>query len=62
VDEREYCSVTVAADPAKIKKLKEMIREFKLKVTRELEQGRPKEVYTFAMQLFPVTLNGGNSK
>ncbi len=55
VEKREYSSITMAVDPKKIAKAKKMINDFKQKLCLELESGATSEVYTFSMQLFPLT-------
>jgi uncharacterized protein (TIGR02147 family) len=55
VDRREYASLTIAIDPERLPRAKEMIRRFKEDLGRHLEAGRKSQVYTLSMQLFPVT-------
>ena len=55
VEKREYSSITMAVDPKKLAKAKKMINDFKQKLCLELESGNTSEVYTFSMQLFPLT-------
>lgn len=55
IEKRNFTSVTMAVNPKKISKVKKMMDEFKLLACEELEQGSKSEVYTLAMQLFPVT-------
>jgi len=55
VDYREFTSVTLATHPQKIKEAKKLIRNFKRKLTRFLEDTDKTEVYTFSIQLFPLT-------
>ena len=55
LDERDYSSITMAINPAKLGKAKKMISEFKQKLCKELESGEAEEVYTFAAQLFPIS-------
>lgn len=52
---REYTSVTLATNPLKIAEAKKMIRNFKRKLTRFLEDTEKTEVYTLAIQLFPLS-------
>jgi hypothetical protein len=40
---------------AKLSVVKAMIENFKEAVSAELEEGELNEVYTFSLQLFPVT-------
>lgn len=62
VEDREYSAITMAIDPRKIKKAKKMIIEFTEKLSAELESNNPSEVYTLAVQLFPVTIRKKASK
>ena len=55
LEHREFTSVTFASNPKKIKEAKQMIRNFKRKLTRFLEDTDKLEVYTLAIQLFPLT-------
>ncbi len=55
VSRREYTTVTMAANPEKLKEAKVLIRDFKRKLTELLEEGEKSEVYTLAIQLFPLT-------
>lgn len=55
VEEREFTTVTLATSIKKMKEAKKMIREFKRKLTDYLEDGEKTEVYTLAIQLFPLT-------
>jgi len=61
VNKREYTSVTLATNPQKITQAKTMIRNFKRKLTRFLEDTEKTEVYTLAIQLFPNTIIEENS-
>lgn len=53
---REFSSVTMAIDLKHLPRAKELITQFKRDLCEELENGEPQEVYTLAIQLFPVTL------
>lgn len=55
VDERDYSVMTMAIDPARMAKAKEMITEFRRKLCRFLEAGEKKEVYHLAVQLYPIS-------
>ncbi|MEE3079544.1 MAG: TIGR02147 family protein [Bdellovibrionota bacterium] len=55
VEEREFTTVTMASSPKKIKKAKLLVREFKRKLMEYMEEGEKTEVYTLAIQLFPLT-------
>ena len=56
VELREFSSITMAMNPAKMEKAKEMIRDFKRKLCDLLEEGPKEEVYTLSLQLFPNTI------
>lgn len=51
--QREFSSITMAANPKKIKAAKVLINEFKRKLCELLEEGDKKDVYTLSIQLFP---------
>ncbi len=56
VGAREFGSVTMAINPAKVNRAKQLIREFQDRLSEELEVGRRKtSVYTLSMQFFPLT-------
>lgn len=55
VDLREFSSITIPADLARLREAKDMIMEFKRKLARFLETSNSTEVYTLAIQLFPVS-------
>lgn len=55
VEERLFSTITMATTPEKLKKVEKMINDFKHKICRELECDEPTDVYTLAIQLFPVT-------
>ncbi len=55
VEHREFLSITTATSRKKIERAKKMISEFSQKLSAELECENPTEVYTLAIQLFPVT-------
>lgn len=57
LNKREYSSITMAINPKQFKKARELITEFQYKLSEILEQGPKTEVYTFATQLFPVTVS-----
>ena len=52
---RDMTSMTMVTSPERIARAKEMIRDFRRKLTRFLEAEGGEEVYVFASQLFPVT-------
>lgn len=55
VEERLFSTITMATTPEKLKKVEKMINDFKHKICHELECNEPTDVYTLAIQLFPVT-------
>jgi transcriptional regulator with XRE-family HTH domain len=55
IDLREFSAITMAIDPSRIKRAKQMIEKFKREICRELNAGVKQEVYTLAIQLFPVS-------
>lgn len=61
VDMREFSSVTMPVNTLRLKEVKRRILEFKEDIASELEAGECTEVYTLAVQLFPLTkLKGTN--
>jgi uncharacterized protein (TIGR02147 family) len=62
VDKREYGAMTMAINPAKLKKAKRMIRDFQDQLWQELRVGKKKLVYTFSAQFFPVSQESGVSE
>lgn len=55
VEGRQYLSITMASSPQKLEKAKKMIADFSQKLSAELECENPSDVYTLAIQLFPLT-------
>lgn len=55
VDLREFSSITFPTDLARLDEAKGMIMDFKRKMARFLETSNSKEVYTLAIQLFPIS-------
>lgn len=55
VDSRDFTSVTLATDPDLLPKLKELIREFRDRLSSFAEAGTKKEVYKLCIQLIPLT-------
>lgn len=55
IDRRFINSVTMAIDPAQLEEAKAMIVRFRERMAALLEKGKPQEVYTLAIQLFPLT-------
>lgn len=58
IEIRSHVSMTMAIDPARIPKAKLMIPEFRNRLSEFLEAGEPTEVYTVAIQLFPLSRKG----
>jgi len=56
---RDMTSMTMATTPERITKAKDMIKNFRRKLTRYLEAEGGDEVYVLAVQLFPVTKKDG---
>lgn len=56
VEAREFTAITMAVDPRKMNRAKKMIAEFKRRLCKELETREATEVYTLALQLFPLTV------
>jgi uncharacterized protein (TIGR02147 family) len=55
VEMREYSTMTMAVSRKKMKTAKKMIHEFKTKLCQYLESEAVDDVYTLAIQLFPLT-------
>lgn len=55
VDVRDFGAMTMAIDPDLLPEAKEMIREFRKKLSAFLESGKKTEVYRFSTILFPLT-------
>jgi uncharacterized protein (TIGR02147 family) len=54
--DRDNTNMTMAIDPAKMPKAKEAIKKFRRKFTKDFEMGGSRtEVYTLAIQFFPLT-------
>lgn len=54
---RDISSITFAGDPDKVSQAKKLIRSFRLKMNRLMENDKANEVYLLAIQLVPLTLN-----
>lgn len=52
---RDFNSVTIAVNAAKLREAKLLIREFKERIKELLSKGEKDEVYRFNIQLYPVT-------
>lgn len=60
IELRDFSSTTVAIDPDKLPEAKAIIREFRQRLASFLGDGNKREVYQFAIQLFPLTtMNNG---
>jgi uncharacterized protein (TIGR02147 family) len=57
VEDREYSAITFATNAKKLSIAKKMIRQFKADLAELLECDKKEEVYTLAIQLFPVSIN-----
>lgn len=55
IERREFTSMTMAVDSSKLARAKKLIHDFKLTLSRFLETGEVDDVYTIAIQLFPLT-------
>lgn len=58
VTKRDYSSMTLTVDPKDVVRAKKMLREFRQKFTKKLEEGGRKEVYQLSIQFFPLTDTG----
>ncbi|MGE3757115.1 MAG: DUF4423 domain-containing protein [Pseudobdellovibrionaceae bacterium] len=55
VELRDFSSMMVAVDSAKLPETKQIIREFRRKMMALLKDGRKSEVYQLAIQFYPIT-------
>src|SRR3989338_2742170 len=55
VEKRDYSTVTFAADPRHMEEAKTLIREFRKRLARLMEDGRKTEVYRLSIELYPLT-------
>ena len=62
VEYRDISAVTIAINPAQLSEAKKNIQQFRIKMARLLACDHPTEVYTLAIQLFPVTRHRNNAK
>lgn len=60
IDLRDYSSITMAVDAKKLSQAKKMIHAFKVKLFKYLDSSAADDVYTLAIQLFPVTKSQGD--
>lgn len=56
---RDFSSVTMAIDPDLLSEAKELIRDFRRKLSEFLESGKKQEVYKLNIQLFPLSNKEG---
>lgn len=56
VDKRQTVTMTMAINPKRIPDAKQMVLEFRNRLCDFLEEGAQNEVYSLAIQLFPLTL------
>lgn len=62
VEDRDISSMTMAIDPELLPEAKNLIREFRRKLTQFLESDRKQEVYKLNIQLFPLSLKEGSNE
>lgn len=55
VEEREISSITMAIDVHKLPEAKKLVKDFRRRLAKLLEQGQRTEVYNLNIQLVPVT-------
>jgi len=55
VETRDFSTITMAINPSKIPQAKQMIKNFRKKISKLLETGKKEEVYKLSIQLFPLT-------
>lgn len=55
LDRRDFTSITLAIDPAKMPRAKKLIREFRECFMKEIDSGKRSEVYKLCVQFFPLT-------
>ena len=55
IDERDFGTMTMSIDPAKLPEAKKRIQKFRRELARFLESGDRIEVYTFSSQLFRLS-------
>ena len=59
VSTRDFTTMIMAVDPARLVKAKKMIRQFREKLCEYLEQGDRSEVYQLGINLFPLSRQNG---
>lgn len=52
---RDFSSITMAIDADRIEEAREFIKRFRRSFSKSMETGEKKQVYTLAVQLFPVS-------
>jgi hypothetical protein len=62
IEAREFSTITFAVNLKNLPTAKKMIRKFKTEIYELLETGKKEEVYTMAIQLFPVSKNKQGEK
>lgn len=55
VEWREFTTLTMAVNPQKIKQAKVLVKKFKHEMESILESGKKSEVFTLAIQLYPLS-------
>lgn len=55
IELRDFSSITVPTDSARLPEAKQLIREFRKKLGTLLGVGKPSEVYQVSIQVFPLT-------
>ena len=55
VEKRDYSTTTFAVDPRHMEEAKTLIREFRKRLARLMEDGRKTEVYRLSIELYPLT-------
>lgn len=60
VEQRDFSSYTVAADPKNLPQAKKFIEKFRRRLAAMLADGKPEKVYTVAIQLFSLEPPVGN--
>jgi len=56
LDKRDFSSMMMAIDPAKIPLAKKMIREFRYKLSKTLESGKKEKTYVVNIQFHPLNI------
>ena len=58
---RFITAITMPTNPDRVKKARDLILRFREEISAFLEEGEPEEVYTVAIQLFPLTKARSNA-